>query len=399
MKIAGLDIGSTGCKLTVFDSDGSCLGKAYRDYPVKRTKTAHEVEAQDIIDSVFEVMEEMGRRHPDIAGIGVTSFGETFVLTDKAGCPLHTAMLYTAPRGADECRILEEELGSAEIAAVTAQIDYSLATRTMAFDINALTWNRKILSAAGVDERLLSRPVPSGTAAGTLLPEAAKRPGLSTRLQVVSVSQDQVAGAVGAGVFDSGKALECAGTVECLTPVYDGMPPLEAMHRGNYAVVPYVVPGKYVTYCFSYTGGALIQWCADTLAKGEKELAAREGLSVHAYLERQAAEPTGLLVLPHFAGAATPYMDTGSKGAIIGMTTATTVAEIYRGCMEGIAYEMLLNMEYLRDTGVRFKKLQAAAAQMVREKETYYPDPRQHERYMEIYERYRQLYAALRPLV
>ena len=111
MKIAGLDIGSTGCKLTVFDSDGSCLGKAYRDYPVKRTKTAHEVEAQDIIDSVFEVMEEMGRRHPDIAGIGVTSFGETFVLTDKAGCPLHTAMLYTAPRGADECRALEEELG------------------------------------------------------------------------------------------------------------------------------------------------------------------------------------------------------------------------------------------------------------------------------------------------
>lgn len=494
MKIAGLDIGSTGCKLTIFDSDGSCLGKAYRDYPVKRTKTAHEVEAQDIIDSVFEVMEEMGRWHPDIAGIGVTSFGETFVLTDKAGCPLHTAMLYTDPRGADECRALEEELGSAEIAAVTglkphgmyslpkimwikghwpevyrraehillmedfvvflltgtAQIDYSLATRTMAFDINTITWNRKILSVAGVDERLLSRPVPSGTAAGTLLPEAAKRTGFSTRLQVVSVSQDQVAGAVGAGVFDSGKALECAGTVECLTPVYDGMPPLEAMHRGNYAVVPYVVPGKYVTYCFSYTGGALIQWCADTLAKGEKELAAREGLSVHAYLERQAAEPTGLLVLPHFAGAAMPYMDTGSKGAIIGMTTATTVAEIYRGCMEGIAYEMLLNMEYLRDTGVRFKKLQAsgggaasslwmqmkadvlnipmtalhtadsgtvgsamitgaaigcfgslqeAAAQMVREKETYYPDPRQHERYMEIYERYRQLYAALRPLV
>ena len=119
MKIAGLDIGSTGCKLTIFDSDGSCLGKAYRDYPVKRTKTAHEVEAQDIIDSVFEVMEEMGRRHPDIAGIGVTSFGETFVLTDKAGCPLHTAMLYTDPRGADECRALEEELGSAEIAAVT----------------------------------------------------------------------------------------------------------------------------------------------------------------------------------------------------------------------------------------------------------------------------------------
>ena len=36
MKIAGLDIGTTGCKLTVFDENGKELGKAYRDYPVKR---------------------------------------------------------------------------------------------------------------------------------------------------------------------------------------------------------------------------------------------------------------------------------------------------------------------------------------------------------------------------
>ena len=31
MKIAGLDIGTTGCKLTVFDENGMELGKSYRD--------------------------------------------------------------------------------------------------------------------------------------------------------------------------------------------------------------------------------------------------------------------------------------------------------------------------------------------------------------------------------
>ncbi len=36
MKIAGLDIGTTGCKCTVFDEQGKDLGKAYRDYPVRR---------------------------------------------------------------------------------------------------------------------------------------------------------------------------------------------------------------------------------------------------------------------------------------------------------------------------------------------------------------------------
>ena len=44
MKIAGLDIGTTGCKLTVFDENGNYLGKAYRDYPVRRQVSGHEID-------------------------------------------------------------------------------------------------------------------------------------------------------------------------------------------------------------------------------------------------------------------------------------------------------------------------------------------------------------------
>ena len=33
MKIAGVDIGTTGCKCTVFDAVGKYLGRAYREYP------------------------------------------------------------------------------------------------------------------------------------------------------------------------------------------------------------------------------------------------------------------------------------------------------------------------------------------------------------------------------
>lgn len=36
MKIAGLDIGTTGCKLTVFDENGNYLDKAYKEYPAIR---------------------------------------------------------------------------------------------------------------------------------------------------------------------------------------------------------------------------------------------------------------------------------------------------------------------------------------------------------------------------
>lgn len=502
-KIAGLDIGTTSCKLTVFDEAGNNLGQSSRTYPVKREKTEHEVDAKAILESVIEVIRDMAAKFPDIAGIGVTSFGETFVMTDEAGKPLHQAMLYTDPRGKDECAELTAKAGERHIASITglnphemyslckimwikkhkpeiyakakhifliqdyvvffltgkAQIDYSLATRTMAFDITALEWSREMFSLAQIDMGLMSKPVPAGTSAGGIKREIAESTGLSPAAQIVSAGHDQVAAAVGAGVFDSSKAVDGAGTVECLIPVYDGIPNAEAMYNGSFAVVPYVIPGKYVCYAFSYTGGALIQWCADTLAKKEKETAEAEGISVNKLLEKECAlapsesgaeEPTGLLVLPHFAGAATPYMDTGSKGAIIGLTINTTVRDIYWACMEGVVYEIKLNMEYLKDSGIHFEMLHAtgggaksrawmqmkadilnipimemgtadagttgsamltgiaagcftsledAAAHMVEEKRVYKPRAEMHDKYEKIYQRYRMLYQAVRPLV
>lgn len=494
MKIAGLDIGTTGCKLTVFDQNGVYLDKAYQDYPVKRKSGEHEIDADAIMDGVVSVMKEICSKHADISGIGVTSFGEVFVMTDEFGNPLHQAMLYTDPRGLEECKELEDHFGGRYLASITgtkphemysiskmmwikrnkpeiyekakhiflmedyvvyrlsgiAQIDYSLAARTMAFDITSLKWCDEIFDYVQIDKKLMSKPVPTGTAAGKILPEITEKTGLNQNALIVSISHDQIAAAIGANVFGSEKAVDGAGTVECITPIYDEIPELDAMYEGNYSVVPYVIPGKYACYAYSYTGGALVQWCLETFAKKEKEEAVEKGISVYDYLEGAATEPTGLLVLPHFAGAATPYMDTGSKGAILGLTMATSVSDIYRACMEGVVYEMVLNMEYLQKSGVDFKMLHAtgggaksavwmqmkadmlnipvkalevadagtvgsamltgiatgcfkdlddAAAHMVREKQVYYPNQDMHEKYMKIYERYRDLYKAVRPLV
>lgn len=513
MKIAGLDIGTTGCKCTVFDERGSYLGKAYRDYPAHRSVGIHEIDISAVMEGVYAVIGEMTAEFPDIAGLGVTSFGETFVLTDGEGNPLHPAMLYTDPRGAEECGELKEKMGEKNIARITglrphemysisklmwmkkhqpeiykkarhaflmedyvvfhltgkAQIDYSLASRTMAFDICRLDWSDQILEAAGIDKELFPVCVPSGSTAGTVLPAAAARTGLPMQTQIVSVSHDQVAAAVGAGAFDGSVAVDGAGTVECLTPIYDEMPDIDRMYEGYFSVVPYVIPGTYVAYAFSYTGGALMQWCVETLAGEKREQAKEQGISVNELLEREYQEkyseglgghsedpggyidgPSGMLVLPHFAGAATPYMDTGSKGAVLGLTTASTAADIYRGCMEGVTYEMYLNYQALAGSGIRFEKLNAtgggahstvwmqmkadvlnlpitalktvdagtvgsamltgvaigmfrdlkeAAGLMVEETVTYKPRQEMHEKYMQVYERYRKLYDAVRSLM
>lgn len=505
MKIAGLDIGTTGCKCTVFDRSGTNLGYSYREYPIRRAVDKQSIDVDTIMGAVFEAIAEMSSKYPDIAGIGVTSFGETFVFTDADGHPLHDAMLYTDSRGADECQELIERLGEKNISVITglrphemysiskmmwikkhapklysdakhaflmmdyviyhltgtAQIDYSLASRTMAFDIHTLSWSREIFQAAGIDVSLMSHPVPTGTSAGGLLPEAALKCGLSTDTIVVTISHDQVSAAVGAGAFDGETAVDGAGTVECLTPVYDSLPDLDIMYQGYYSAVPYVLPGKYVAYAFSYTGGALTGWCVNTLAKKEKEEAKNKGISVYDLLEERFLEkrirngippkaPGDLMVLPHFAGAATPYMDNGSKGVFLGLTLDTEVPDLYYACLEGVAYELFLNYRSIASSGIHFKKIHAtgggakssmwmqmkadmlnlpvaaletseagttgsamltgiaigmfadlreAAENMVNIKQIYEPDPAVHAAYEKKFEIYEKLYRSVRPLL
>ncbi len=494
MLLAGLDIGTTGCKLSVFRIDGNLLGSVYREYPVQRSRSAHEVDAGAIWMAVQELIADCAKKYPGIAGIGVTSFGESFVLLDDQDDPLLPVMLYTDPRGEDQAARLVEILGKKTMVEITglnphamyslpklmwvkerlpevyaktrrvclmedyivykltgtAQIDYSLATRTMAFDIRTLRWSETVCEAAGIDPALLSRPVPTGTSAGQLKKELTRSLDLWEGTIAVSVSHDQVAAAIGSGVFDECRTVDGAGTVQCTTPVFREYDP-EKMAENNYCIVPFIKEGSFVTYAFSYTGGALVKWFVDNLAGDAKRRARELGLSVYDLLEGEAdAEPTGILVLPHFAGAATPAMDGGSKGAIVGLTLSHTQADLYRAVMEGVCYEMRLNQELLEGCGVAvaplhatgggaksrvwmqmkadvlnvpvtalttseagatgsamlvglalglYPSLEGAAEKMVKVREVFQPRPEVHQRYEAVYQRYKKLYQAVRPLV
>ena len=119
MYIGGLDIGTTGCKLTVFDENGKQVHKSYSDYPVKRMASAHEVDANAILAGVWKVITDTTKQYKDIAGIGITSFGETCVMTDADGMPLHAAMLYTDPRGKEQCMQLCNKMSEDRIAEIS----------------------------------------------------------------------------------------------------------------------------------------------------------------------------------------------------------------------------------------------------------------------------------------
>lgn len=391
MIIGGLDVGTTGCKLTAYDNQGNYIFNSYKEYEVSRQSGEHEIDANVIFDAVCEVIRETAKNY-ELSAIGVTTFGETFVILDENDNVLLPSMLYTDQRGDDECKLLCEALGEERLTYISgvkphqmyslpkimwiknnrpdiyakakrillmedyivykltgnACIDYSLAARTMAFDIRNKCWSDEIFNSAGIDKTLLSVPVPVFNIAGDIKADVSENLGIKNSVKIVNGAHDQVAAAVGAGVFEVGQAVDGTGTVECVTPVFDRIPENKNLYDEGYSVVPYVFDGTYVCYALSFTGGATLKWFRDNFSKDKS------------YAELDASvkcEPSGILILPHFAGAANPYMDNESKAAILGLTLEHKDSDIYQALMEGVTYEIMTNIEHLESFGIKPQKL------------------------------------------
>ena len=260
MIIGGLDVGTTGCKLTVYDDNGNFIYNSYKEYEVSRQSGEHEIDAAVIFDAVCDVIKDTSQNY-ELSAIGVTTFGETFTALDENDNVLLPSMLYTDPRGEEERKMLCEALGEEKLTYISgvkphqmyslpkimwiknnrpevyakikrimlmedyivykltgnAYIDYSLAARTMAFDIRNKCWSDEIFDAAGIDKNLLSTPVPAFNIAGEIKAEISEKLGIKNCVKIVNGAHDQVAAAVGSGVFEVGQAVDGTGTVECVT--------------------------------------------------------------------------------------------------------------------------------------------------------------------------------------
>lgn len=402
MIIGGLDVGTTGCKIALYNENCDLLNTYYKEYNATHKNGQHEIDFTDVKCGVLSLLSEAARDYK-IDALGVTSFGETFAMLDEDDNILTPSMLYTDPRGLAECEYLCNNLGEDNLTLLTgvkphpmysiskimwhknnnseafknckrillgedfivytltknAQIDYSLAARTGAFDIEKKCWIKDVFDTADIDISLMSNPVPIGTVAGEITESVKNELGIDYDITIVNGCHDQVAGMIGSGVFETYQAMDGTGTVECIPVILKEKPTDIKFYEGGYSVVPYI-NGLYACYALSFTGGATLKWFRDNFAELENIEAESKSKNVYAELDKAVGDmPTGLLVLPHFAGAATPYMDTDSKAAFVGVTLETTKYDLYKALMEGTSYEMLLNFNTMKSLTGDIKEIRA----------------------------------------
>lgn len=408
MSIIGLDIGTTGCKAIVFDSEGKIRGRSVQEYSIL-TPQPHwaEQDAEQVWQLAWSALREavaQAKDDPPLA-LALSCQGEAVIPVDQAGRPLRPAILGMDTRTGAENEWLVEQFGVETLFTRTgmptntvnslpkllwlqrhepelwrsahqfllyedfflrrlsgqAVISHCLASRTQMYDLAAGDWADDILTRCGIERERLAVLAPvNGGVVGRLRQELAGELGLSRNLLLVSGGHDQACAALGSGITRTGLAMVSTGTAEVVevameTPALD-----KSLREGNISVYRHVAPDLFLAMTLNHSGGLSLRWYRDTLGRWEQEQAKATGQDAYDLLLAEAPPgPTGLLFLPHFSGSGTPVWDNSSKGAVLGLTFATTQATMAKALLEGLTFELRNNLDLLRAAGVRITELHA----------------------------------------
>ncbi len=171
---------------------------------------------------------------------------------------------------------------------------------------------------------------------------------------------DQCCSAMGAGVLDSKSAALSVGTLEAVVAVYD-TPRIEIpLLNGNHGCSFYIIDGLYISLAYVTTAGAILKWYRDTLGEAEVRKAREQNLDPYDVMIHSTPDrPSKVFIFPYFTGTGTPWLDLKKRGMVFGLSLDTDRAEIIKGILDGICYEVRVNIESFRKAGIGVNRMRA----------------------------------------
>jgi len=386
--ILALDQGTTSSRAILFDSAGTVLAVAQREFRQFYPQPGWvEHDAAEIWATQSAVMAEAIAKVPrvEIAAIGITNQRETTVVWDReTGVPVANAIVWQDRRTAAMCDALRgheglirertglvldayfsgtklrwlldrtenhERLAFGTIDSWlvwnltrgrTHITDVTNASRTMLFDIHRLQWDDELLALLGIPRSVLpevrsSSEVYAATADG---------------IPIAGIAGDQQASLFGQRCTRAGMAKNTYGTGSFV--VMNTGTSAATSANGLLATIAWKLGDAALQYALEgsiFVTGAAVQWLRDGLRL----------IRTAADIEPLAAsvpDSGGVVVVPAFTGLGTPHWDAYARGAILGITRGTTAAHIARATLESIALQTVDVLEAMqRDSGIALQEL------------------------------------------
>jgi xylulokinase len=232
------------------------------------------------------------------------------------------------------------------------KINYALASRTLFFDVRAKKWTEDILAAFDIDVDLFSVPSPSAVEIGFIDKKIADELGFTDKVSIVTGAHDQPCAALGVGAVKGGISADGMGTVECITTCMEDALTNKEMLKNNFSCQAHAVDGKYVALAYNMSSGSVVKWFRDNLAGGDNKV-------IRNISSKLTFEPSKLFTLPYFSASGTPYLDPKPKGSIIGIDLDTSKEDIFKGLIEGLVFEICFNIGLSQSSGVEIVEIRA----------------------------------------
>jgi xylulokinase len=406
--LAGIDIGTTGTKVGIFDLQGTMLSSAYMEYKCEYPKTNYiEQDVSMLMHKTKEAIKvavaSAGIDKNEIGSLGISSQRSCTIFLDKKNKVLRPMISWQDSRAGKEVEEISQKIPPEEYYRITGfpnnttwilckmlwirknepdiwdrackvvQLqDYTLYSFGAEdfyndvsdsgfygfWDTTKFEWSDSILDTFNISKDLLPTPIPSATKICTISKEAARQTGLPEDLVICSGAGDQNSAAVGAGIVYDGYLSTSMGTAGNANAYLDS--PFRDP-EGKSMVLNHAIYGKWAIEGHQAGAAGVYRWFRDEIAKIEKENAKKTNRNAYSLLNELviSAPPgsKGLVFLPFLAGAAAPRWNIQAKGTLTGLTFSHDRACITRSILEGITLEMKDIITSMEESGIEVSNI------------------------------------------
>ncbi len=381
--LLGIDVGTSAVKAGLFDAEGPLFGLG---------RTAHAVSAprptwaecdpelwwRGILKSLAEACRQADVGPQDVAAVGMGVLFPVVVPLDRNARALHPAILYSDQRSLNQVRAIEDAIGrkryegmignnlvpgtcavtsmawlrdekpeayskAATLASgntfVAARLtgefcaDPSMVGLSGLVDISdPWRWSADLCEQVGIDADRLPRIAGAAEVIGGVSQAAARETGLRPGTPVVCGAGDVIVSAVGAGALSPDTLVYIAGSTDSVA-----MPVRQPTSGRRWACTGYVPRDTWLGIGANTSSGVSVEWFAREVLDRTGDAGLRE------MTQLAATSPPGsnrLLFLPYLQGERTPVWDPLARGMFVGLTSATTRADMARAVFEGTSFAL-----------------------------------------------------------
>ncbi len=389
--IITLDLGTTIIKFGIFSSNLRTICIHSIKYKLNIDNGFVEFDAEKYWRTckkgIMDLLSKSKINPREVVSISLCSQAETLVVLDKNNKPLRKAISWLDNRSQNECNILKANFDIDKSYKITGQADiittwtitkilwikkhereifkksfkylllkdyiiykftgkfiseYTIYNYTYYLDVINKKYWEDILRFIGIDMAQLPVLIEPGKSAGTLTSRNLKEFNFSNDVQLNVGSVDQMAGMIGVGNNKEGIISETAGTVISISSVVNK--PLINKYK-----IPFhynAVPNTYIVSVVCESGGISLEWFKDNFYSNNNYS------FIDDEIRKISPGSDGLIFLPYIVGINSPEFNPNAKGVFYGIKISHKKAHFARSIMEGLAYLIKKNLEYLKNINV-----------------------------------------------